>query len=29
MFTIGCHLSASGGFLAMGQTALQLGANTF
>ena len=29
MFTIGCHLSASGGFLAMGQTALRLGANTF
>lgn len=29
MFTIGCHLSASGGFLAMGETALQIGANTF
>ena len=29
MFTIGCHLSASKGFLAMGQTALSLGANTF
>ena len=29
MLTIGCHLSASDGFLAMGQTALSLGANTF
>lgn len=29
MFTIGCHLSASDGFLAMGQTALSIGANTF
>lgn len=29
MFTIGCHLSASKGFLAMGQTAVQIGANTF
>lgn len=29
MFYIGCHLSASGGFLAMGKTALTLGANTF
>lgn len=29
MFYIGCHLSASGGFLAMGQTALSIGANTF
>lgn len=27
--TIGCHLSASNGFLAMGKTALSLGANTF
>lgn len=29
MFYIGCHLSASGGFMAMGRTALSLGANTF
>ncbi len=29
MFAIGCHLSASKGFLAMGQTALSLGASTF
>ncbi|MBQ7036371.1 MAG: deoxyribonuclease IV [Clostridia bacterium] len=29
MFYIGCHLSASGGFLKMGKTALELGANTF
>lgn len=29
MFYIGCHLSASNGFQAMGRTALQLGANTF
>ena len=29
MFTIGCHLSASDGFLAMGKTALSIGANTF
>ena len=29
MLTIGCHLSASDGFLAMGQTALSIGANTF
>ena len=29
MFYIGCHLSASGGFLAMGKTALSIGANTF
>ena len=29
MFTIGCHLSASNGFLAMGETALSIGANTF
>ncbi len=27
--TIGCHLSASKGFLAMGETALSIGANTF
>ena len=29
MLQIGCHLSSSGGFLAMGQEALRLGANTF
>lgn len=29
MFYIGCHLSASRGFLAMGKTALTLNANTF
>lgn len=29
MLTIGCHLSASEGFLAMGKTALSVGANTF
>lgn len=29
MFYIGCHLSASKGFAAMGKTALQIGANTF
>ena len=29
MFTIGCHLSTSGGFEAMGKTALEIGANTF
>lgn len=29
MFTIGCHLSASKGFLAMGKTAAEIGANTF
>ena len=29
MLSIGCHLSASGGFLSMGQTALSIGANTF
>ena len=29
MFSIGCHLSASDGFLAMGRTALSIGANTF
>lgn len=29
MFTIGCHLSASNGFLAMGKTALSIGGNTF
>lgn len=29
MFYIGCHLSASKGFAAMGETALKIGANTF
>ena len=29
MRTIGCHLSTSKGFLAMGETALSIGANTF
>ncbi len=29
MFQIGCHLSASKGFLAMGKTAVEIGANTF
>ena len=29
MFYIGCHLSASDGFLAMGKTALSIDANTF
>lgn len=29
MFTIGCHLSASKGFLAMGKVACSIGANTF
>lgn len=29
MFKIGCHLSASKGFLAMGKTAIEIGANTF
>ena len=29
MFTIGCHLSASKGFLAMGKQAIEIGANTF
>ena len=29
IFYIGCHLSASDGFLAMGRTALSIGANTF
>ena len=29
MFTIGCHLSASKGFLAMGREAKKIGANTF
>ena len=29
MFKIGCHLSASGGYLAMGKTAASIGANVF
>ena len=29
MFYVGCHLSSSGGFLKMGETALKLNANTF
>ncbi|MBQ0038436.1 MAG: deoxyribonuclease IV [Clostridiales bacterium] len=29
MFYIGCHLSSSRGFLAMGETAVSIGANTF
>ena len=29
MFYIGCHLSSSAGFLAMGETALSIGATTF
>ena len=29
MFSIGCHLSASGGYLHMGKEALEIGANTF
>ena len=29
MLKIGCHLSSSKGFLAMGKTALSIGANTF
>ncbi len=29
MFTIGCHLSSSKGYLAMGETATSIGANTF
>ncbi len=29
MLTIGCHLSSSKGYLAMGQTAVSIGANTF
>ncbi len=29
MLHIGCHLSSSGGFLAMGKTAVELGADTF
>lgn len=29
MFKIGCHISSAGGFLAMGETAVSLGANVF
>jgi len=29
MLTVGCHLSSSKGYLAMGETALEIGANTF
>ena len=29
MLYLGCHLSSSGGFAAMGRTALSIGANTF
>jgi deoxyribonuclease-4 len=29
MHYIGCHLSSSAGFAAMGRTALSIGANTF
>ena len=29
MFTIGCHLSASDGFLSMAQTTVAIGGNTF
>lgn len=29
MFTLGCHLSASGGYLAMAKEAVRIGANTF
>ena len=29
MLNIGCHLSTSDGFKAMGETALSIGANTF
>ena len=29
MFYIGCHLSTSGGFMGMGETAISIGANTF
>lgn len=29
MLYLGCHLSSSGGFVAMGKTALSIGANTF
>ena len=29
VFKVGCHLSSSNGYLAMGKTALEIGANTF
>ncbi|MGI6765182.1 MAG: hypothetical protein ACOX4S_07775 [Anaerovoracaceae bacterium] len=29
MFKIGCHLSSSKGYLAMGKQAVEIGANTF
>ena len=29
MLKIGCHLSSSGGFTAMGKTAVSIGANVF
>ena len=29
MFRIGCHISSAGGYLAMGEKAVELGANTF
>ncbi len=29
MFKIGCHLSSSGGYLAMGKEAVRIGANDF
>ena len=29
MLTIGCHLSSSKGYLAMGKDAVKIGANTF
>ena len=29
MFKIGCHLSSSGGYLAMGKEAVRIGANAF
>lgn len=29
MFKIGCHLSSAGGYMAMGQTAVSIGANVF
>ena len=29
MMKIGCHLSSSGGYLAMAQTAVSIGANVF
>ena len=29
MFSIGCHLSTTKGYTAMGETALSIGANTF